>query len=145
MKTEGDYIKYEQVIEGEKRERDPRTYGQRNTRERPVNVEDTGGVRDRAKGYEYIYIFKSISKLHKRLQPIRPAKHMPMLVRQRTQGIRWRYCRKHTGVPRSSTSLPKPAERSYGERQRRSVQLRSDSTSSSPMRDPHPSPSPLLL
>ena len=50
----------EQVIEGGKRERDPRTYGQRNTQEQPINVEDTGGVRDRAKGHEYVCIYNLV-------------------------------------------------------------------------------------
>ena len=52
----------------------------------------------------------NISRLIKRLQLIRPAKQMSMHVHLRTRGIRWRYCRKHTGVPRSNTSLPKPTD-----------------------------------
>ena len=34
---------------------------------------------------------------------------MPMPARLRTKDTRWRCCRKHTGVPRNSASLPKPA------------------------------------
>ena len=91
----------EQVIEGGKEiERDPRTYGQRkHTGTRTVNAEDTSGARDRAKDTN-ICIFKNKYRILERLQPTRPARRMPMLVRQRTQGIQWRYCRKHTGVPR---------------------------------------------
>ena len=49
----------------------------------------------------------NICRLIKRLQPIRPARQMPTPDNRRTQEPRRRYCRKHTGVPRSSTSLPK--------------------------------------
>ena len=101
----------EQVIEGE-RERFAYVRAKKHTGTRPVNAEDTTGARDRAKDTN-ICIFKNKYRIRERLQPIRPAKYlMPMHVRLRTQGKRWWYCRKHTGVPRSSRSLPKHAERS---------------------------------
>ena len=75
-----------------------------------VNVGDTSGARDRAKDTN-MYIFMIKYRTRKRLQPIRPAKQMLMPVRLPTQGTRWRYCRKHTGVSRSSTSLPKVCRR----------------------------------
>ena len=57
---------------------------------------------------------------------------MLMPDRLREKGIQRRCCRKHTGVPRSSASLPKTCrEESYGEWKRRSVRFRSDSTSPS--------------
>ena len=96
---------------GKERERPAYVWAKKHTGTRPVNAEDTSGARDRAKDTN-ICIFKNKYRIRERLQLIRLAKQMPMPVRQRTQGIRWRYCRKHTGVPRSSTSLPKPAERS---------------------------------
>ena len=52
---------------------------------------------------------------------------MPMPVRLRAQEIRWRCCRKLTGVPRSSASLPKTCRKgSYGEwtEEKRSVTVR---------------------
>ena len=80
-----------------------------------------------SKGHEYIYIYKNKYRIRERLQPIRPAEQMSMPVRLRYQGIRWRYCRKHTGVPRSSTSLPKACRKEiYGEwtEEKRSVSVR---------------------
>ena len=47
------------------------------------------------------------NRTRERLQPIRPAKQMPMPDCLRTKEMQWRCCRKHTGVPRSSPSLPK--------------------------------------
>ena len=102
----------EQVIEGGKRERETLAYvwAKKRTGTRLVNAESTSGARDRAKDMN-ICIFMNKYRARKRLQPIRPAKQMSMHVRLHVQGTRWRYCRKHTGVPRSSTSLPKTSKR----------------------------------
>ena len=48
----------EQVLEGEKRERETLAYvwAKKHTGNRPVNAEDTSRACDRAKGHEYMYI-----------------------------------------------------------------------------------------
>ena len=58
---------------------------------------------------------------------------------------RWRFCRKHTGVPRSRINLSRTcAKESYGERQRRRARSQSDSTSSPLAHDTFPPRLPLF-
>ena len=61
---------------------------------------------------------------------------MSMPARLRTKEIRWRCCRKHTGIPRSNVSLPETCREELWRMEEREVSgLRSDNTSSSTMCD----------
>ena len=52
------------------------------------------------------------------------------LITRAHRGARWRFCRKHPGVPRSRISLLRTCTtESYGERQRRRARSQSDNTS----------------
>ena len=116
----------EQVRKGERESDAHARMDKKHTGKQPVGAEDTSGARDGEKRTR-VCILMNKSKLIRWLQPIRPAEQMPMLVRLRTQGIRWRYNRKHMGVPRSGTSLPKACRKeSYGEwtEEKRSVLVR---------------------
>ena len=131
-----------------KREREPRTYEQGNTGTRPVDTEDTNGARD-SKRHEYVYISandKQTNRIGDRLQPIRPANRCRCLIvyaRKRYNGGAAGSTRVFLEATRASR---KPAEkRAMANAQRRSVQFRSDSTSSSLMREPLLTASPSLL
>ena len=96
----------------------------------------------------YIYINKhqQTNLSTNRLQPNRPANRCRCLLVSAKGEMGWRCCRKHTGVPQSSASLPKTCTKeSYGamENEReRSVRIRSDNTSSSLRAIPSLSTSP---
>ena len=70
-----------------------------------------------------------------RLQPNRPANRCRCLLVSAKGETGWRCCRKHTGVPQSSASLPETCTeescRAMENERERSVWIRSDSTSSS--------------
>ena len=87
------------------RERETRTRGDKEAHpgKRLGNAEDTSWA-EKQETRTQVYVYCSWIN---RLQPIRPARQMPTPDNPRTQGTRWRFCRKHTGAPRSSTSLPK--------------------------------------
>ena len=71
------------------------------------------------------------------LQPISPARRMPTPDHPRTQGTGWRFCRKHTSVPRSRTSLPRTCRKKAMENDREEeFGPQSDNTSFPLTRDP---------
>ena len=87
--------------DGRGKEKDLRTYEQRNTGTWLVIAEDTNGRRDRETRM-YVCISKNderINRARERLQPIRPANRCRCLIVYARKGIQWRCCRKHTGVP----------------------------------------------
>ena len=89
---------------------------------------------------------KKTTECTNRLQPNRPANRCRCLFVCAPKGIGWRCCRKHTGVPRSSASLPKTCREETMENGRGEASpFRSDSTSSSISRDPPHRASPSLL
>ena len=65
------------------------------------------------KRLECIYILTNDKqqRARSRLQPNRPANRCRCLLVSAKGEIGWRCCRKHTGVPQSSASLPKPARK----------------------------------
>ena len=120
-------------------------WAKKHTGKRPVNAETQVEPETEQKNTS-ICILMDICRLIKRLQPIRPARQMPTPDNPRTQGTRWRYFRKHTGVPQSSTSLPKTCRKeSYGERQRRCVRFMVRQHFVPLTCDPALTPSPSLL
>ena len=100
---------------GSERDAHRRMDNEAHTGRRPGNAEDMSWTGNR-KTRTQIYVYKC--RRIERLQPIRSAKQMPTPDHLRTQGKRWRYCRKHTGVPRSSTSLPKTCRKKTMENDR---------------------------
>ena len=54
-----------------------------------------------------VYIYILTNKEHESVTTEQAGEQMPMTARQRKKGkTGWRCCRKHTGVPQSSASLP---------------------------------------
>ena len=83
-----------------------------------------------------VYIYILTNKEHESVTTEQAGEQMPMTARQRKKGkTGWRCCRKHTGVPQSSASLPETCTeescRAMENERERSVWIRSDSTSSS--------------
>ena len=71
---------------------------------------DTKSVKD-TNVYVYINQRQTDNEVHEWLQPNRPANKCQCLFVSAKGEIGWRCCRKHTGVPQSTASLPKPARK----------------------------------
>ena len=93
----------------------------------------SGRQRIRTQVYVYKYMYANDSNGYNRSGRRDGCRR---LITHAHRETRWRFCRKHTGVPRSRISLSRTcATESYGKRQRRRARSQSDNTSFPLMRD----------